>query len=260
MMTGFSVWLQKELLEIRSTWRLWVLPILFLIFAVVSPVLAEVTPAILKSFASEEPGTVITLPDPVPADALRQWGQSLSQIVLFAVIIATAGIVSTELRTGTASLVLVKPLSRRAFVLAKALAQGIFLTALTILGTAVCAIVTQLIFGEVPLADLVRTSAIWLLLVLVFIAMMVLLSTLLASQAGAAGAGIASFFALSIAALWRPLRDYSVAGLIPAIDEAAIGQAPDILIPVMSGIVLVALLLAFAAYRLERMSIVSRVG
>jgi ABC-2 type transport system permease protein len=257
---GFGVWIRKELLEVRRTWRIWVLPGLVLAMAVLSPALARATPALLRSFASDEPGVVLEFPDPVAADALRQWGQSLNQIVLFAVIITSAGLISNELRSGTALLALTKPLSRRAFVLAKSLVQMGLVVVATLVGTVVCGLATWAIFGEVPLGDLVAMTVAWIALAVFVIAVMTAVSTVFGSQAAAAGVGIGVYFLVTILALWRPVREYSAAGLISAVDELATGASPALAVPALSTVVLGAAALALAILRFERMPILGRTG
>ena len=68
-MTGFAAFFAKEMLEIRRTWRAWVVPGLLLFFGVTSPIIALVTPSLLASVAGSQPGLVIQLPEPTAADA-----------------------------------------------------------------------------------------------------------------------------------------------------------------------------------------------
>ncbi len=254
-MSGFGVWVRKESFEIRRTWRLWVLPLLVITMAILSPVLAWVTPDLVRSFASDEPGVVIELPDPVSADALRQWAQSLTQIILIAIVITTSGIVSSELRSGTATMLLTKPLSRSSFVLAKALVQSLFVGLLAILGAAIAGVVTRVIFGELSWRNLVELTAVWLGLALFMIAVMTMFSTLLASATAAAGIGIAFYFVLTLGSLWRPVRDFSPSGLLSAVDALAVGNSQQVIVPAISAVVLSTLALGTAVIRLNQMSL-----
>ena len=122
-MTGFGAFLWKEFVEIRRTWRIWVIPGMLVFFGVTSPIIAALTPALVRSMAASQPGVVIQIPPPTALDAYGQFLKNLNQFVLIAVIIAGAGVVSGERSSGTAVLALTKPLSRGAFVLAKILSQ-----------------------------------------------------------------------------------------------------------------------------------------
>src|SRR5665811_336834 len=87
--------------------------------------------------------------------AYIQWIKNLSQIALFALIIIYGSIVSSESKSGTAVLVLTKPVSRTAFVIAKAAVHSAFLAVLVVAGTLVTWALTAAVFGQAP------GSALW---------------------------------------------------------------------------------------------------
>lgn len=245
-MTGFAALLEKERMEIRRTWRIWVLPGILFFFGLTSPILAEIAPALVESLASDQPGTVIQLPEPVPLDAYGQLAKSLSQIVLIALVIATADIVAGELRSGTAVLVLSKPVSRAAFVLAKVCAQAGLLVMATVAAAAVCWVGTRALFGEAPPGELIAATALWLLLAGLVIAATTLLSVLVRTQAGAAGIGIALYALLALLAQWGPARRLSPAGLFEAVTNAAAGKPVDALWPAVTAAAMAAACVAAA--------------
>jgi ABC-2 type transport system permease protein len=254
-MIGFGVWLRKEMLEITRTWRRVVLPVLVLFLAVMSPVLAYITPELLRSAASDDPDVVISLPDPTAIDAIQQWAQSLGQIIMFAIIIVAAGSVSNDLRDGTGQLALVKPLGRAAFILAKFVTQVLFLALVVTVGAGVCGVATALVFGEAPTANLVGVTLAWFVFAAMFVALMTLLSTVLGSQAAAVGAGLAIYVLFSIAGIWKPAQEFSPAGLLSGLDELAAGTRPDLAIPVLASLAIGAIALYVAVARFERMPI-----
>ncbi len=257
-MSVFGVLLRKELREIRRTWRIWVLPAILLFIAVTSPILAEITPQLVRSLASDQPGVIIELPDPVPLDAYRQLVSQLTQIGLLALIITTAGIISGEVRSGTAILVLTKPVSRRDFVLAKVIAQVILLASATAVAALVCWAGTLAIFGEAPVGELAAAAGLWLLTAAGFVCLMTLLSTLITAQAGAAGAGIAAYFVLSILAGWGPAQRWTPAGVLHALAAVIDGARPALAVPVLATLVLGALAVAAAVRRLDRAELATR--
>ena len=87
-MSGFIPLLAKEFLEIRRTWRLWVVPGILAFFAVTGPIMALLTPRLLASMAAQQPGVVITVPDPTAVDAYAQFVKGLMQMVLLALILS----------------------------------------------------------------------------------------------------------------------------------------------------------------------------
>ncbi|MEO7123950.1 MAG: ABC transporter permease subunit [Lacisediminihabitans sp.] len=251
-MTGYGVFVSKELREIVRTWRIWVLPAIMLFFALTGPILARFTPEIVGALAGSQLGH-IEIPTPSYLDAYSSWIKNLSQITLFALIIIYGGIVSSETKSGTAILVLTKPVSRTAFVSIKAIVHSAFLSIVLVLGTLVTWAVTAVTFGTAPGEALWASALVWLVYGVLFITVMTLFSVLIGSAAGAAGAGIGAFVLLSIAAIWKPLSDYSPAGLPgQAASLAARATTDSVLWPVTSSLALSILLVALAALIFRR--------
>lgn len=245
-MNGFTAFARKEALEILRTWRIWVLPGILLFFALTGPVMARFTPEIVGALAGDQLGG-LKLPDATYLDAYGQWTKNLTQLAIFALIIIYGGIVSGERKSGTAILVLTKPVSRSAFVIAKALVHSMFLTLIVVVGTALTWGVTVLVFGTAPAAPLWSAAMAWLVFGVLFVAIMTLLSVMMSSQAGAAGVGLGVFTVVSLAALWKPLGTYSPAALAGAPMTLAAGKESAILWPVVTALMLAVALVACAA-------------
>lgn len=248
-MRGFNAFLGKEFREIFRTWRIWVLPGIVLFFAVTGPVLAKITPELLGSLMTDQqPGVVIQLPDPTYVDAYLQWTKNLSQMVLFALIIMFGGMISGEKKSGTAALVLTKPLSRTAFVIAKFVSQAALVIVPTVLGALATWGITYAVFAEAPLARLAEATGAWLVFALLFVALMELLSALLDSQAGAAGLGFLGYIVFSVASIWKPALDFSPSGLVGAPTNLVMGEAAELGWPIVATLALTALCVAGAVY------------
>ena len=224
-MSGFGTLLAKELLEIRRTWRLWVLPGMLLFFGATSPILALIAPKLLSSLAGSEPGFVIRLPEPTALDAYGQFLKNLSQIVTIAVIIAGAGLVSSERSSGTAILVLTKPVSRAGFVLAKVVGQLLLLVGATLLGLAACLGITRIVFPPLPASPLITATLLWLAYAGLLTAVMALFSVLFRSRGGASGAGLGFLFVTLVVTIWPPAARYSFAGLLGEANQALASAA-----------------------------------
>jgi ABC-2 type transport system permease protein len=248
-MTGFWVFARKEALEIVRTWRIWVLPGMLLMFAVTGPFLARYTPEIVGAVGGSQAAALMrAIPKPTYLDSYAQWAKNLTQIVLFAVIIIYGGLISGERKTGTAVLVLTKPVSRTAFVVAKAFVHSVFLALAVVLGTSVTWAATALVFGRAAGGPLWSSAMAWLVFGVLFIAIMTLLSSLLDSQAGAAGVGLGTFAIISVVGLWEPLAKYSPVGLAGAPMMLAAGKESAILWPVVTSLALSCVLVALAAW------------
>jgi ABC-2 type transport system permease protein len=238
---GFSTFLAKELTEIRKTWRIWVIPGMLLFFAITSPIIAEVTPALMASISKGQPGVVLKMPPPTWRDSYAQFLKSLSQMVLIAVVITGAGAVSGERSSGTAVLTLTKPVSRAAFVLAKIVSQVGLLVGATVVSTAVCAVLTTVIFGQSPLAPLVTSVSIWTLDALLMVVVMTLFSAGFAARGASAGAGLGFFFLTVLISICPPANRYSFVGLTSVSGKALMQQPTGALWPVLTAFAAVVL-------------------
>ena len=240
-MSGFSTFVGKEFTEIRKTWRIWVIPGMLLFFAITSPIIAQVTPALLASMTKAQPGVVVNVPPPTWRDSYAQFLKSLSQMVLIAVVITGAGAVSGERSSGTAVLTLTKPVSRASFVLAKIVSQSGLLIVATIVSTAVCAVLTIVIFGPSPVEPLLTSVSIWTVDALLVIVVMTLFSAAFAARGASAGAGLGFFFLTLLISIWPPANRYSFVGLMSASGRALVPQPVDAFWPVTTALVAVGL-------------------
>lgn len=251
-MTGFAAFLAKELTEIRRTWRLWVIPGMLVFFGVTSPIIAAITPALVKSISASQPGAVVRLPPPTALEAFGQFIKSLEQFVLIAIVISGAGVISGERSSGTAILVLTKPLSRGAFVVTKLLSQGLLVVAATTLGTAVCLGVTSMMFAGALFAPLVTAVGVWLLIAAVLIVVMTLFSAAFRSRGAASGAGLFFYFAILLLSIWGPATRYTFVGLVPALGDALRGHALSLGWPVATAIAAIVISAMGAVWIFER--------
>lgn len=251
-MRGFGAFLRKEALEVVRTWRVWVLPIMLVFFGVTSPLFAKLTPLILKSVAAGDGGVIVQLTKPVTyADSYAQWAKNLAQVVLFTVIIASSGMVSAEKRTGTAVLVLTKPVSRAAFVSAKIASNLVLLAAAVALGGAVCWAGTLALFGAAPVGPLAYGTLLWFVYAALVVAAMALFSALLDGQAGAAGAGIAFYALTSTLGVWPAASALNPAALVGAAASAMAGNPSVPIGPLLVAVLLIAGFGGAAAWAFE---------
>lgn len=116
-MRHYFIFLKKELLESIRTYKLFIMLIVFSVFGVISPLIAKLTPFLMKQLAST--GIQISIPDPTAFDAWAQFFKNTSQMGLILLIIIFSGILTSELSKGTLIPVLTKGLSRKAVILSK---------------------------------------------------------------------------------------------------------------------------------------------
>lgn len=251
-MTAFIHFLSKELSEIRRTWRGPTTVGVLLFFAIMSPLAALATPALLESVTASQPGLVIKMPDPTYVDSYAQWIKNLSQMGLLLVVFASGGLIANERASGTAILVVTKPVSRHAFALAKYVAQALLVIVATVIGTAVTYAGTVLAFGaDAPAGDLISATAAWLGGALLAIGFVEVLSAAFPTLAAGIG-GLVAWGLIGLVAAWGPAARYSPAGLLGAPAEILAGKDVALAWPVLTAVPLTACLVWVAGVLFSR--------
>lgn len=186
-MRGFAVLLNKEIAEQWRTGRLPVVAVIFLLFGLASPVLAKYTPDIIKLAASS---IDIHVPTPTIKDAVAELIKNLSQVGVLTAILLAMGSVAGEKESGTAAFVLVKPVSRLAFLAAKFSGLAATMAAAVLICGLAAYLYTDLLFGPLTALGFVAACVVILLGLLEIAAVTFLGSTLVRSSIAAAAIGI----------------------------------------------------------------------
>lgn len=249
-MTGFVPMLGKEFTEILRTWRIWLVGILFVAFAVADPVIAKFTPEILGSVVGDQ--LPIELPAATYLDAYGQWIKDLSQLLLVVVLVVAAGTVAAEANSGTLIMPLTKPISRSGFVLAKLAAVLSLVTVALAVATGAVCLVTGLVFDDVDYAPIWRAVGVWWVFAIMLIAATVAASCLVSNTIAAFGIGFGVFIAFSVVSVWQPARAYSPAGLPEVMGLLGRGEPADAAWPVGTALLLAAAFVAVAVLAFRR--------
>ncbi len=121
-MRAFVAFLKKEWLECVRSGKLLFLSLLFLLFGIMNPAVAKLTPWLLEFMAESmaESGMTVTA---VEVNALTSWTQFFKNIpmALIAFVLLCGGIFTKEYSQGTLVLILTKGVSRVQVLLAKTL-------------------------------------------------------------------------------------------------------------------------------------------
>jgi len=176
-MSGFSAFLRKEFLEQRRTYKLLIMLAAFTLFGMMSPLLAKLTPDIIKSLGTD--GISITMPDPTYLDAYAQLFKNITQMGMIVLLLVFAGSMSQELSKGTLVNVLSKGLPRTAVVISKYAACLALWTISLVLCAAVHYGYTLYLFGSHPTAHLLLSLLCLWLFGALLLAVMILTGTLL---------------------------------------------------------------------------------
>ncbi len=177
--------MRKEFLEAARTGKLIILILLFVLFGIMNPAIAKLTPWMMEMMSDTmaESGLIVT---DVRVDAMTSWTQFFKNIpmALIAFVLFLGDIFTKEYKSGTLLLVLTKGLSRYMIVLAKTA----LLLSLWTLGYGLCFAITygyNAYFWDNGIANnLFPSAALWWLFGIWVICLLVLFSTLLLNSTG----------------------------------------------------------------------------
>jgi ABC-2 type transport system permease protein len=182
----------KELLrkELREIWRtrkvLIVISILF-VFGLMGPLTVKYMPLILSEVPGVPEGLEEIMPEPDITMAVDEYVQNLSQFgVILAILVPMAAVVG-EKRSGTAAMILSKPVSRAAFLGAK----WVMYTVLFVSGVVIAGLggyyYIGLLFEWLSPLDFLTLNGLVAVYLVMFLAITLFASTICPSQLAAAG-------------------------------------------------------------------------
>jgi ABC-2 type transport system permease protein len=204
----FRTLLAKEFREQWRTWKSIVFLAVFLITGIISPVLAKYTPEILKSIPNLPAGLAGIIPAPTVADSVAQYLKNTVQFGILLVILLTMNVVAQEKERGTAAMLLTKPVSRSAVVLAKWLAGMTVLLAGLLVDGLACLAYTLVLFESLPFGLFWIMNLLLLVYLGVYLTVALMASTLARSQTIAAAGAFAGLIVLLILGSIPRLSDY----------------------------------------------------
>lgn len=240
-MIGLGAMLRKELLEQWRTRRVLVVAVVFSALGIASPLLARYTPELVKALAGND--FQIALPPPTAADAVDQFLKNVGQAGVLTAILLAMGSVVTEKERGTAALVLTKPLSRGAFLLAKLLAIGATMLIGLVLASIGAYAYTAILFESLPVAGWSAMAGLLLLALLAYASLTFVGSALSRSSLAAAAIGIGAMIVLAVVSALPGIGPFTPGGLNTPGAAAALGRDPgDVIGPVIANMAGVAAL------------------
>ncbi len=254
-MTGFVPLLRKELLEQWRTRRLLVVAIVFAVVGIGSPFLARYTAELIQA-AGGVPFD-IEFPTPTVKDAVDQTLKNVGQAGILTAILLAMGSVATEKERGTAALILSKPASRGAYLLAKLVGIICTLGVSLVIASAVAWFYTGLLFEYPSVLGWTGMTALLLLALVAYAALTFLGSTLTRSSIAAAGIGIGGLIAVGVISALPSVAPYTPAGIsgAPAMALALGTDSGGLIGPVLVNLGIVAglALLSWAVFRRQEL-------
>lgn len=116
-MKSYIAFTKKEFCENFRTYKFFIMITVFLLFGMMNPITAKITPQLLESFMPE--GMNITITEPTALDSWAQFFKNVPQMGLIVLVIVFSGIMSNEFSRGTLVNMLTKGLSRKVVIFSK---------------------------------------------------------------------------------------------------------------------------------------------
>ncbi|MCK9858664.1 ABC transporter permease subunit [Paenibacillus sp. ATY16] len=258
-MTKWFVLFRKEYLQMIRNYTIIWLPISFIVLGASQPITSFFMPDILSSAGNLPEGSVISIPAPMPFEVMQSSLSQFGVIGLLLVSLTSMSALSNERSSGTAAMILVKPVSFVSFVTAK-WAANLSLTVISFtFGYCTAWYYTSTLFSPLNF-KVVVLGALFFALWLSFVGTLNLMfSSLIRSAAAAAFSALASAAMLSIASNTLPFKWSWNPGQLPglaanSLDETARlnGSTFSILITVVITILAIVMALIVAAISMRR--------
>ncbi len=178
--------IRKELIEQWRTYRLLILVVILFVWAMLSPLGAKYMSQIVTGLAGDQFANIVPTQTTI-LDAIAQYVKNMPLWGILLAMLLTMGSVAGEKEKGTAALMLVKPLSRATFLAAKFLALGLAFLAAMALAALTGYLYTLILYGPLEWGPWLALNGLLWLEMMLTVAVTLLFSTLLRSQAAAAG-------------------------------------------------------------------------
>ena len=227
-MRQLSAFLRKEGMEFIRTGKIWILLIIFILFGIMNPAIAKLTPWMVETMSDSlaESGMVLT---EVKVNAMTSWNQFYKNISMALIIFALmlSGILTTEYQKGTLVNMLTKGLIRWKVVGAKSIASiGLWTVCYWL-----CYGITygyNMYFWDNSIASHVAFAALCVYLLGIWVMLLILLiSMLLKSASGVLAVTGVAVIASYVAGMFGKIGEYLPIRLLSAGNLLAGSMSPE---------------------------------
>ena len=191
-MSELIVLIRKDLLELWRSKKILILVFLFLFVGISSPILAKLTPLLLKAIPST-PGLSINPPTPTFMDALDQYVKNIGQIAILVLVFLTSGAIVDEKNRKNLEILLTKPVSRAKFIVSKFVSYLSAISVIFVFSSAIFYYYTAMTFATFSLVNFTVLALDILIYVLMISAITILASTVTRNSVSAAGLGFLGY-------------------------------------------------------------------
>ncbi|WP_172372736.1 ABC transporter permease [Sporosarcina jiandibaonis] len=167
-MTGFMTLLQKEWKEQTRNFKVLWIPLVFIILGILEPVSNYYLPEIMKSVGNMPEGAEFLWPEFTGEEIFMSLLGQYQFIGILVIVLAFMGSISGERKTGTATLLYVRPISYRAYFLSKWIVLNGIVLASVWLGFLAAWYYISILFNSVNALEVfgfIATYSLWIMFV-----------------------------------------------------------------------------------------------
>jgi len=244
--------LKKELLEAWRSYRLLVVAAVLTSFGLLGPLSVKYMPDLLGALPNVPQGLADLMPPPNASLAVAEYVENIALFGAILALLVPMGALAGEKASGTAALVLSKPVGRGAFLMAKFLAHSATFAAGVLLAGLGAYYYTGLLFEWLDATRFMALNALLLLDLIAYMSITLFGGALFRSQLAAAGTGFGFLVGLGVLGAVPSLGNYLPAALVRwglGLAQGAVGQPAWPALATTVGLVLAALLLGWCALR-----------
>ena len=179
-MRGYIAFVKKEFMENMRTFKVLILFAVFFIFGMMGPVIAKLTPELMKSIDMQ--GMNFTIPTPTAIDSYAQFFKNVGQMGLLILVLIFGGTLTREYTKGTLINVLTKGLSRKTVIFAKYTVASILWTVSVLLSFLTTYGYTVYLFPNEKVYNIVQSVGCLWIFGLFLLAVIIFASTLVESS------------------------------------------------------------------------------
>ncbi|HNQ67294.1 MAG TPA: ABC transporter permease subunit [Bacteroidales bacterium] len=207
------VLLKNEIAEQFRSRKFIVVLVVFVVFAIMSPITALFMPDIISS-VSESQNIKIEVPPPTWIDAVVQYVKNMTQIISFVLIIVYMGIIAREKENGILVFLLVKPVKRTAIIVSKYLSVLFVAIAGITVSFIVSGFYTFLFFEGFVIKDFLLQNLFILINIISTLFIVVLFSSIFKSQIVAGILSFVAYLLISLTSQVEKISEFLPSGLI----------------------------------------------
>jgi len=194
---NLMVMLNKEWMEMVRTYRLFLVPLLFILIALAGVIMTKMLPELIASSTDLPEGTVIQMAEPKAMDAAAAITGQYEQMGMLALILLFMGTIAGERASGVITTILIKPVSKWSYVGSKVLMAMLLITVSYLLSITVSWYYINQMFNDgIAFQPFLTGSLVYLPKLLVFAAIIVFCSSLTKSMLVAGGISFAAMIGL----------------------------------------------------------------